>query len=70
MGSVFYMMPLANVSECASHVSRDPMKPSHMTNQEKLLKISRHMMSEPFECVDYEDEHPMIFTNSNNWEVK
>ena len=23
-----------------SHVSRDPMKPSHMTNQEKLLKIS------------------------------
>ena len=26
-------------SECVSHVSRDPMKPSHMTNQEEMLKI-------------------------------
>ena len=26
--------------EYVSHVSRDPMKPDHLTNQEKLLKIN------------------------------
>ena len=28
------------------------------------------MKPEPFEYVDYEGEDPMIFTHSNNWEVK